>query len=140
MEQCPTSGTFNITHPYPKICVNDLNLDLNTTGIIFNLIYESALLTGIPDSRVDENGYPTPGGCRNVSNRYSFPTWYGSGEVWSRLTNWKIPLLQLVFLTALPPLSYRYKAFVLSRLLGNPIGTIQDLLLKLSSCQAAADE
>ena len=43
-------------------------------------------------------------------------------------------------LTPLPPLGFAIKALVLSRLLGDPIGTLQDLLLKMSDCQTTRQE
>jgi len=57
---------------------------------------------------------------------------------WGRLTTWKFPLLQLVAVFPRPPLSLLFTPFVLLHLLGDPISTISDTVLKLASCQARA--
>ncbi|PVH84377.1 hypothetical protein DL98DRAFT_651609 [Cadophora sp. DSE1049] len=60
------------------------------------------------------------------------------GDIWSRLTTWKFPLLQLVSVFPRPPLNFRTEFFVLSHLMGDPISTISNLLLKIASCQSRA--
>ena len=55
------------------------------------------------------------------------------------MTLWKFPLLQLIAVLPRPPLSFSNEAFVLAHLLGNPIGTLKSLLLKIASCQTRAE-
>lgn len=52
---------------------------------------------------------------------------------------WKFPLLQLVASFPRPPLGRGIEFFVIVHVLGDPINTIQCLLLKLSMCQRSAD-
>ena len=52
---------------------------------------------------------------------------------------WKFPLLQLVASFPRPPLGLGVEFFVIFHVLGDPIHTIQCLLLKLSKCQGSAD-
>ena len=63
---------------------------------------------------------------------------YGGFTIWSRLTTWKFPLLQLVAAFPRPSLTTKTELFVIAHLLGDPIDTLTNLLLKLSDCQEAA--
>lgn len=65
-------------------------------------------------------------------------TYYAAADIWTRLTTWKFPLLQLVASFPRPPLSFWVECFVIVHLLGDPIDTIKSLLAKMSSCQGAA--
>lgn len=56
-----------------------------------------------------------------------------------RLTVWKFPLFQLLATFPRPPLSFLTEFLVILRLLGNPIGTLRSLTLKLGSCQGRAN-
>ena len=64
--------------------------------------------------------------------------YYPGVEIWGRVTNWKLPLLQLAVSLPRPPLSSWVEWFVIVHLLGNPIDTIRNLLLKLSTCDRIA--
>ena len=68
------------------------------------------------------------------SSPYDFASWF------TRLTTWKVPLVQLVFLFPRPPLDLSSEIFVLVHLVGNPINTIWSLIIKISRCQAAVIE
>ena len=50
----------------------------------------------------------------------------------------KFPLLQLVASFPRPPLSFKVESLVILHLLGDPIDTIKNLLLKLATCQQMA--
>jgi hypothetical protein len=63
---------------------------------------------------------------------------YPASDIWYRLTTWKFPLLQLVSNSPRPPLGFWVEAFSIAHLLGDPIGTIADLLRKIDSCQSRA--
>ena len=66
-------------------------------------------------------------------------SWYPTADIWTRLTTWKFPLLQLVASFPRPPLGLGVEFFVVAHVLGDPIDTLKCLLLKLSSCQRSAD-
>lgn len=55
--------------------------------------------------------------------------------MWSRLTTWKAPLIQLIATFPKPPLGYLVEIFVILHLISDPIGSIEDLLYKLECCQ-----
>ena len=65
-------------------------------------------------------------------------TYYPGADIWTRLTTWKFPLLQLVASFPRPPLSFWVECFVILHLLGDPVDTVKNLLAKMSSCQIAA--
>ena len=76
-------------------------------------------------------------GCEQLVGSNDFFLYPGA-DIWARLTTWKFPLLQLVAIFPRPPLSLASEAFVIVHLLGNPAGTLKNLLLKVASCQHRA--
>ena len=60
-------------------------------------------------------------------------------DIWTRLTTWKFPLLQLVASFPRPPLSFWVEFFVILHLLGDPINTMKNLLVKMLKCQEIAE-
>jgi hypothetical protein len=70
----------------------------------------------------------------------SWTSWtrYPPNDIWSRLSNWKFPLLQLVFQFPRPPLGIGTEAFALTHLMGDPIDTIASLLYTLAVCESRA--
>ncbi len=62
-------------------------------------------------------------------------TRYPYADILARLQTWKFPLFQLAFSTPRPPLGLWIGVFVLTHLMGDPIGTIKDLREKLARCE-----
>ena len=60
---------------------------------------------------------------------------YDASDIWFRLTTWKFPLWQLVSNSPRPPLGFWVECFTIFHLLGNPVGSIRDLLRKFHDCQ-----
>ena len=88
---------------------------------------------GIPSPR---NAALTQAACVAIAG--SDWAYYPAADIWTRLTTWKFPLLQLVASFPRPPLSFSVECFVIVHVLGDPIDTIKNLLLKMSSCQRIA--
>ncbi|KAL8243711.1 hypothetical protein R6Q59_009969 [Mikania micrantha] len=67
-------------------------------------------------------------------------TWkkYPGADIWARLTTWKFPLFQLVANSPRPPLGFVVEAFTVTHFLGDPIGTISDVLRKIEGTQTRA--
>ena len=63
------------------------------------------------------------------------PHHYDRSSIWSRMTTWKLPLVQVVASFPRPPLSLKIELFVMAHLLGDPIDTAQNLSLKIARCQ-----
>lgn len=89
----------------------------------------------IPITR--ENAALTGPACKAIVGS----TWqiYPTTDIWVRLTTWKFPLFQLVASSPRPPLGSSVEGFVILHLLGDPVGTVKDLLRTISSCQERAD-
>lgn len=80
----------------------------------------------------------TEASCLLFTHKKSW-TSYPAADIWARLTTWKFPLLQLIAVFPRPPFTLLAEFFVLVHLLGDPISTINNLLLKVASCQARAE-
>ena len=65
-------------------------------------------------------------------------TWYPKADIFSRMTAWRFPLFQLVATFPRPPLSFNVNLFVILHLLGDPIDTIRNLMIKLTECEHRA--
>lgn len=63
---------------------------------------------------------------------------YSTADIWYRLTAWKFPLFQLVATSPRPPLSFKVATFTVTHLLGDPLGTLTNLLRKYDGCQSRA--
>ena len=83
-----------------------------------------------------------PALTKNACQQIAGISWnaYDNSVWWNRLIAWKLPLLQLVAQFSHPPLAYKTQLFVMTHLLGDPIDTIKNLLLKLKKCQCRAQE
>ena len=84
-----------------------------------------------------QNAALTQPSCTEIAG--SSWNYYPGADIWTRLTTWKFPLLQLVASFPRPPLSFWVEMFVINHLLGDPIDTIRDLFTKMSNCQRVAE-
>lgn len=82
-----------------------------------------------------KSGYAslTKNACKRLAG--SGMSTYERSSIWTRATTWKFPLIQVFALFPRPPLNLKTEIFVLLHLLGNPIDSVQNLLLKISRCQ-----
>lgn len=133
--------TYDCSNPYPS-CTSAKHFDFSTLWNYTNLIYQScpndtrlyranALTQNLPLSKNSIS--LTQDACVAVAGG----GWkrYPRSDIWTRLTTWKFPLLQLAFSFPRPPLSFAIESFVVIHLLGDPIDTIANLLRKVSMCQ-----
>ena len=134
--ECPLNinTTYDCANPYPN-CTSSLGFQFSSLWIISQNIYNACPTDWrIADPQVDAL---SDAACQEIAG--SGWTYYPGADIWARLTTWKFPLLQLVAIFPRPPLSFRTEAFVLFHLLGNPVGTIKDLILKFATCQSRAE-
>ena len=128
------ASQFSCRNPYPD-CINSLGFQFSSLWKITN--YVAACPS---DHRLFSATDPslTQRACEVFVGTDSW-TRYPTADIYSRLTTWKFPLLQLVAVFPKPPLSFGNGIFVLTTLLGNPVGTLKSLLLKFASAQMRAD-
>ena len=136
LPECPlvVNSFYSCDRPYPN-CTSSFGFQLSSLWIISEIIY-----TACPtDWRVFDPVAPAISevACEQIAG--SSWTYYPGADIWARLTTWKFPLLQLVAIFSKPPLSSRVGIFVVFHLLGDPVSTIRDLLLKFSTCQRRAE-
>lgn len=133
--ECPLE--FNIsytcTNPFPN-CTSSSKLDFQSLWTISQNVYRACT----KDWRLfNQTPYLTLAACKQIVGPGPF-TYYLASDIWTRVTTWKFPLLQLVTLFPRPPLSWSGQTFVLLHLLGYPISTIHSLLIKVASCEDRA--
>jgi hypothetical protein len=91
------------------------------------------------DSSSLSNAALTNSACETITgpslNSALRATLYANQDIWGRLSTWKFPLFQLVASSPRPPLGLRVEGFVIAHLMGDPIGTMKDLIRKISRCQ-----
>ena len=136
-QHIPSNVRYNCTYPWP-ICRSPKGLDFSIVTNYTNNIYSSCHSDvrlyqpdeGILDALSAQDVALTEAACFVVAGK----SWTGfrRSEVWNRLTAWKFPLLQLAFLFPKPPLGFWAETFVVFHLLGDPIGTIADLISTMS--------
>lgn len=137
-QHIPLSVVYDCSNPVPD-CTSTKRLDFVTLWNYTNVIYRACetdprLFRPIEDVVPSERSISlTLDAC--VSATGGGWTSYPRSDIWTRLTTWKFPLLQLVFTFPRPPLSAAIETFVIFHLLGDPIDTIANLLGKLSTCQ-----
>ena len=138
----PTSHDYNCTNPWGPNCTSDqkfhfLSLWSYTQNIQQACANDARLF--VPNGGVasPQNASLTQEACAAIAG----PEWqyYPAADIWSRLTTWKIPLLQLVASFPRPPLNLSVECFVILHLLGDPIDTLRNLLVKMSSCRLTAE-
>ncbi|KAE9362864.1 hypothetical protein N431DRAFT_358157 [Stipitochalara longipes BDJ] len=135
LSDCPLNidpSSYSCTNPFPN-CTNPASFQFASLWIITQAI------ASCPNDTRLFNQLPmlTDASCRLFTHKEPW-TPYPAADIWARLTTWKFPLLQLVAVFPRPPLTFLVELFVLVHLLGDPISTIKNLLLKLASCQARA--
>ena len=133
---CPLNAntSYSCNSPYPN-CTNPHGFQFSSLWTISQNIYNACT----SDWRLFDNQSPalSQAGCEQIVGSDDW-TRYPGADIWARLTTWKFPLLQLVAIFPRPPLSFSSELFVILHLMGDPIGTIKDLLLKMASCQDRA--
>ena len=133
---CPLDLNVSYTcgNPYPN-CTNVLGFQFSSLWTISQNIYSACT----SDWRLFDSRSPalTQAGCEQIVGSDDW-TRYPGADIWARLATWKFPLLQLVASFPRPPLSLSSEVFVILHVLGDPIGTIKDLLLKVASCEDRA--
>ena len=133
---CPLDVNVSYTcgNPYPN-CTSVHGFQFSSLWTISQNIYSACT----SDWRLFDPHSPalTQAGCEQIVGSDDW-TKYPGADVWARLTTWKFPLLQLVASFPRPPLSFSSEVFVILHLLGDPIGTIKDLQLKIASCEDRA--
>ena len=138
----PTSHDYNCTNPWGPNCTSNqkfhfLSLWSYTQNIQQACANDTRLF--VPNGGVasPQNASLTQTACAAIAG----PGWqyYPAADIWTRLTTWKFPLLQLVASFPRPPLSLSVECFVILHLLGDPIDTLRNLLAKMSTCQLTAE-
>lgn len=58
---------------------------------------------------------------------------FPDADIWSRISTWKLPLIQLIAVVPKPPLGIFVQVLTVMHLISDPIGSMQDLLHRLES-------
>lgn len=137
-QQVPSNVVYDCSNPWPT-CKSSKHFDFASLWNYTNLVHQ-ACPTDSRLYRPIQNLLPSVNGLSLTQDACIAATgggWtnYPRSDVWTRLTTWKFPLVQLALLFPRPPLSGAIEAFVIFHLLGDPIDTIANLLGKLSKCQ-----
>ena len=134
----PSDISYNCENPWGKNCTSFKHFDFVSLWNYTLHIQEACandsrlfLTKGEPVTR--QNAGLNQAACVAIAG--SDWTTYPAVDIWTRLTTWKFPLVQLIAAFPRPPLSLGVESFVIIHLLGDPIGTIKNLLVKLSNCQ-----
>jgi hypothetical protein len=138
----PDSGEYNCSNLWGVNCTNSAGFDFVTLEYITQKIQQycpsdTRLFLNGNTPATPEDAALTGKACEAIAGS----TWKycPAGDIWVRLTTWKFPLLQLVASSPRPPPGATVEGFVILHLLGDPIGTIKDLLRAISDCQQRAD-
>ncbi|KAK0508450.1 hypothetical protein JMJ35_008726 [Cladonia borealis] len=138
----PSNMSYSCTNPWGQHCTDAEHFDFNslwryTLSIQEACANDDRLFNDRGASATPDNAALTQAACVAIAE--SQWSRYPAADIWTRLTTWKFPLLQLVASFPRPPLGLRVEFFVIVHVLGDPIDTIKCLLLKLSNCQGSAD-
>ena len=138
----PTDLLYSCETPWGQNCTSDEHFHFTTlwkyTQSIQNACAnDSRLFVPLGGTTSPQNASLTQASCATIAG--SNWKYYPAADIWTRLTTWKFPLLQLVASFPRPPLSFLVDCFVIVHLLGDPIDTIKNLLAKMSTCQHGAE-
>lgn len=139
----PINITYDCANPWGQNCTSDKHFHFPSLWRYTQNIQEACATDTrlfIPNSgnASPQNASLNQLSCVAIAGRNW--TYYPTADIWTRLTTWKFPLLQLVVSFPRPPLSFWVECFVIVHLLGDPIDTIKNLLVKMSSCQSMAKD
>ena len=137
----PSNISYNCENPWGQNCTSAKRFDFvslwkYTLHIQEACANDSRLFLPKGEPATPQNAALNQASCAAIAGS----GWTGDSAVdmWTRLTTWKLPLVQLIAAFPRPPLSLGVECFVIIHLLGDPIDTIKNLLLKLSNCQSFA--
>ena len=133
------NNTIDCSRPWAEGCTSRLRFEFASLWNFTQRINETCPTDPRLRKTAYGRGFPalTREACEHIAG--SGFNYYESSVSWQRLTTWKFPLLQLLATFPRPPLGISSQFFVLAHLLGDPIDTIKNLLLKLSKCQRRAE-
>lgn len=139
----PTNITYDCANPWGQNCTSDERFHFTTLWKYTQNIQDACPTDTrlfIPHGGIatPHNASLTQASCTAVAG--SDWKYYPAADIWTRLTTWKFPLLQLVASFPRPPLSFWVECFVIVHLLGDPVDTMKNLLAKMSKCQGIAED
>ena len=140
-QDVPSHVTYNCSNPWGLGCTIRKGFDFislwnYTLSIQRACPTDSRLFRAVGGTTSPSNASLTQDACVAIAG--GSYTVYPAVDIWQRLTTWKFPLVQLVFVFPRPPLSFWAESLVILHLVGDPIDTIRNLVLKLSTCQEFA--
>lgn len=138
----PSKTTYSCAYPWGEDCTSEDKFQFTSLWNITKNIQaacpnDTRLFLADNAFATAQNASLTQASCVAIAG--SDWTLYPKLDIWNRLTTWKFPLLQLVASFPRPPLSIKIECLVVLHLLGDPIDTIRNLLLKMSTCQQMAE-
>lgn len=141
-DHIPTNLTYDCANPWGQHCTSDKRFQFTslwkyTQSIQNACANDSRLFISHGRDASPQNASLTQASCAAIAG--SDWKYYPAADIWTRLTTWKFPLLQLVASFPRPPLSFAVEFFVILHLLGDPIDTMKSLLAKMSGCQRTAE-
>ncbi len=138
----PDSAEYNCSNRWGVNCTSHIGFQFDEMWSITQRIQrycpsDPRLYLGGSGPATPKNAALTGRACKAIAGE----TWqyYPADNIWERLTTWKFPLLQLVASSPRPPLGFAVESFAIVHLLGDPVGTIKDLLRVISNCQQRAN-
>lgn len=137
----PGHIVYDCSNPWGQGCTSSQHFNFatlwNYTRIFQNTCATDERLFGVGDGPTTlQKAALTMAACTAIAG--GSWTYYPAADIWTRLTTWKFPLLQMVASFARPPLSFWVEMFVTNHLLGDPIDTFKNLLGKMSECQMSS--
>ena len=134
----PSNISYNCENPWGKDCTSTKRFEFvslwnYTQNIREACANDSRLFLSKGEPATRQNAGLNQAACVAIAGS----GWqkYPAVDIWTRLTTWKFPLVQLIAAFPRPPLGLAVEFFVIIHLLGDPIDTIKNLLVKLWHCQ-----